>query len=276
MLQDSLYSNVFSDAIESEETLNVEIRNQVELRTDTIAKDEPRHSGVHMPFTIEQSDSVFGLLLFCFLFFTHIYNGGYTFLKENVGLLMPWDKNDRIHRLTTTKEIFYSYFLVFQAIVLVAIAAYDIFIENDRSVDAVKGPFVTIILFIIFIGLFFGLKDLLYRFLGYLFDNKKPVAVLRRIYIVAIEILGMLYFLPVLLLVYSPYYHFQIIIFMVILFLIVQILLFYQIIVFFIREKFNFLYLIAYLCTFEILPYIFLFVGLAYLYKIDVFNTLWH
>src|SRR5690606_2489510 len=108
-----------------------------------------------------------------------------------------------------------------------------------------------------------------------IFDEQKRMGVWRRTYIIGIEILGMLYFIPTLLLIYSNYYHLQIIIFMLILFLIVQLILFYQIIVFFIREKFNFLYLIAYLCTFEILPYIFLMIGLVYLYRIDVFNTLW-
>ena len=66
----------------------------------------------------------------------------------------------------------------------------------------------------------------------------------------------------------------EILILILILFLIVQITLFYQIIVFFIGQKFNFLYLIAYLCTFEILPYVYLAIGLIQLYRTDVFNTL--
>ncbi len=235
---------------------------------------EQRYEGDRMPFTIEQSDSIFGLLLVCFLFFTHIYNGGYAFLKENVAFLLYPEKSQRLHRQTTSKEVLYSYFLIFQSVVLASIALYDVFLESDEGLDVLHRPLLTIFLFMLLLGVFLGIKDLIYRFLGYIFDQQKEVSQLRRAFIISIEVLGIVYLVPVLLIVYSPYYHFQIIVFMVILFLIVQILLFYQIIIFFIREKFNFLYLIAYLCTFEILPYIFLFIGLAYLYRIDVFNTL--
>ncbi len=273
---DSLHRDSFPSGPLAGELTGFAYRDAADLyKAETVEVDKSRHEGNRMPFTIEQTDGVFGLLLLCFLFFTHIYNGGYTFLKENISLLFTFDKKERIHRQTTSKEALYSYFLVFQAVVLMAIAIYDIFIETNSSVDGVRRPFVTILLFMVLIGLFFGIKDFIYRILGYVFDQGKQMAIWRRICVIAIEILGILYFIPTLLLVYSQYYHWQIIIFMIILFLFVQILLFYQIIIFFIREKFNFLYLIAYLCTFEILPYIFLLVGLAYLYRIDVFNTLW-
>ena len=238
-------------------------------------KEKAGHDGIHIPFHIEQADGVFGLLLVCFLFFAHIYNGGIAFLKENVSLLFSSEKGQKIHRQTTVREYLYSYFLIFQTIVLISICIYNIFIEFDARSEAVQRPFISILSYIVLIGLFLGIKDVLYLMLGYIFDEQKRMGVWRRTYIIGIEILGMLYFIPTLLLIYSNYYHLQIIIFMLILFLIVQLILFYQIIVFFIREKFNFLYLIAYLCTFEILPYIFLMIGLVYLYRIDVFNTLW-
>jgi hypothetical protein len=240
-----------------------------------VRKERAGHDGVYMPFHIEQADGVFGLLLICFIFFAHIYNGGITFLKENMSLLFSSEKGKRIHSQTTVKEYLYSYFLIFQTIVLVSICIYDIFIEFDSQSEAVQRPFISILSYIALIGLFLGIKDVLYLILGYIFDEQKRIGVWRRIYIIGIEILGILYFIPTLLLIYANYYHLQIIIFMLILFLIVQLILFYQIILFFIREKFNFLYLIAYLCTFEILPYIFLMIGLVYLYRIDVFNTLW-
>lgn len=238
-------------------------------------KEKAGHDGIYIPFHIEQADGVFGLLLVCFLFFAHIYNGGIAFLKENVSLLFSSEKGQKIHRQTTVREYLYSYFLIFQTIVLISICIYNIFIEFDARSEAVQRPFISILSYIVLIGLFLGIKDVLYLMLGYIFDEQKRMGVWRRTYIIGIEILGMLYFIPTLLLIYSNYYHLQIIIFMLILFLIVQLILFYQIIVFFIREKFNFLYLIAYLCTFEILPYIFLMIGLVYLYRIDVFNTLW-
>lgn len=240
-------------------------------------KNAVGHEGTPLPFNLEKVDGIFVLLIACFLIFGHIYNGGLTFVKENISLLFSSEKTLRGDKQITTREILYSYFLLFQGIVLIAIGIYDAIIETGDVVREIRplNSMVTILLFIIVIGLFLGFKDFVYRFIGYIFDLQQAMARWRRLSVISIEILGILYFIPVLFLVYFHQYHLQILVFMLILFLIVQITLFHQIIVFFINQKFNFLYLIAYLCTFEILPYIFLSTGLIYLYRIDYFNTLW-
>jgi hypothetical protein len=236
--------------------------------------DPSRHFGNKLPFSMESTDGIFVLLLLCFLFFAHIYNGGISFLKENLSLLFLSEREKRIHKQTTIKEILYGYFLAFQAIVLTAICVYDVFVGYNSS-EVVYTPFLTVVSFILAISLFYGIKDFTYKIIGYIFDQQKLMRTWRRISIVGIEILGILYFIPTLLLIYSNYYHIEILVFMLLVFFVVQITLFYQIIVFFVNQKFNFLYLIAYLCTFEILPYIFLSTGLIYLYRTDIFNTLW-
>ncbi|MBK5722377.1 DUF4271 domain-containing protein [Dysgonomonas sp. Marseille-P4677] len=293
MVKDSIsyISNIGQDSIDYKDSIQQspfsigiikgEINGLVDRQTinntytlDDSSKKDFRHEGVRHPFAIEQSDSIFGLLLLCFVLFAHLYHGGFAHLKENISILFSSDKNKRIYGQTTAKEIIYSYFLIFQTVVLSSVCIYNIFIQLDTFSEGNGNPLVSIFSFILFICLFLGIKDFIYILFGYIFDMDREMKGWRRTYITAIEILGMLYFIPTLFLVYADYFHLQIVIFMLILFLIVQLILFYQIIVFFIREKFNFLYLIAYLCTFEILPYIFLIIGLAYLYKIDVFNIL--
>ncbi|MDR1091836.1 MAG: DUF4271 domain-containing protein [Prevotella sp.] len=236
--------------------------------------DASRHDGSKLPFSMENTDGISVLLLFCFIFFAHIYNGGISFLKENLSLLFQSEREKRMHKQTTVKEILYGYFLVFQAIVLVAVCVYDVFVEYDPAY-AVHTPFLTVITLILVIGLFLGAKDFIYKIIGYIFDQQKLMITWRRVSVVGIEILGILYFIPTLLLIYSDYYHTEILALMLLMFLVVQMTLFYQIIFFFVNQKFNFLYLIAYLCTFEILPYIFLSTGLIYLYRTDIFNILW-
>lgn len=272
-LYDSLAHISSNDLLEREvvDTIKIDTIHAVKI----LHPEQPRYEGIHLPSTIGQTDSVFGLLLLSFLFFAHIYSGGFTMLKENVRLLFSSDKTPRVHRQITANETLYSFFLIFQAIVFMSVCIYDAFVEYDSLLIGYRHPLPTILAFIIFIALFFGAKNLLYIILGYIFDRRREVAVWQRTLAVSVEILGILYFIPTLLLLYTGVYGFQIIIFMIILFLLVQITLFYQIIIFFVGEKFNFLYLIAYLCTFEILPFVYLFIGLVYLYRIDVFNTLW-
>lgn len=268
LIQDSLRQYILSsDSVEGGmDSLSIN------LQSHTSREESSRHEGKSLPFNIEQVDSIFVLLLLCFLFFAHIYNGGISFIKENISLLFSPAK--RIFKQTTAREVVYGYFLLFQTVVLISICVYDAFVEYDSS-SGPNTPLITIISFIILIGIFLGIKDIIYKVIGYVFDQQRLINTWRRVSIVSVEILGILYFIPTLLLVYSNYYHSAILAFMLILFLIVQIILFYQIIIFFVNQKFNFLYLIAYLCTFEILPYIFLSIGLIYLYRTDVFNTLW-
>ena len=272
--KDSVSRPVYSIGIIQGEISGVSSRLDTTSHTLSEKGKGVGREGVPHSFEIEQSDSVFGLLLLCFVLFAHIYKGGVSFLKRNISILFSSDNNKRIPRQTTAREIIYGYFLIFQTSVLTSVCVYDIFIQSEALLGKNETPLITIALFILFIGLFLGIKDCIYIMFGYIFDMNKLMNKLRRTYIIGIEMLGILYFIPILFLIYADYYHLQIVIFMLILFLIVQIILFYQIIAFFIREKFNFLYLIAYLCTFEILPYIFLIIGLAYLYRIDVFNIL--
>jgi hypothetical protein len=272
---DSVQRPIFSFAPIKNGIVDVVCR-QTSLQTSTSqdSNDVLRHQGTPLPFNLEQTDSIFCILLICLLFFTHIYNGGISFIKENIAYLYSPEKTFRKYGQTITKEVLYNYFLVAQSIVLVSICLYDTFFEYEKLGYSNGRTLSTIVSFIVLIALFLGIKDFIYRIVGYVFDIQKTVIVWRKSYTISVEILGILYFVPTLLLIYSNYYHGLILGFMLILFLVVQIILFYQIIAYFIEQKFNFLFLIAYLCTFEILPYVYLSMGLIYLYRTDVFNTL--
>ncbi len=208
-------------AINKSDTANiVESNNNDSLSTGTQA-DIQRYDGTNKPFTMEQADSVFGLLLLCFLLFAHIYSGGIAFLKENFSLLLSPEKGQRSsYKQTTTREVLYSYFLIFLAVVLISISVYDLLIEYyPISVTNIRKPMIVICLFIVAIGLFIGIKNIIYRILDYIFDSNSMFSVWRRTYIISLEILGILYFIPTLFLIYAGHFQFQIIIFMLILFL---------------------------------------------------------
>lgn len=276
-IDDSLRQDIFRlRQVPMGDTTNLSSHAPLYVYYTTSADNVDKHGGIPLPFALEQTDGIFGLILFCFLIFTHVYQGGFSFLKENIRLLFSPEKSQKKYRQTTTvKEVWYTYFLMFQAVVLISICLYDIFMEFSPLGKAIQTPFLTIVAFIILISIFLLLKVWIYRFIGYVFDLKFVMAGWSRSYVTIIEMLGIFCFIPTLLLIYSNYLHLEAIIVMAILFLIAQLILFYRIIIFFISEKFNFLYLIAYLCTIEILPYVFLSIGLIYLYRFDVYSILW-
>lgn len=254
-------------------TDSVNLKNILEAPPAFVQRDNAiRHDGRPLPFVLEQTDGIFALLLICFLVFSHI--GGLGFLRNNMSHLFSYEKSLRIQREANIKEVLFSYFLILQTVILVSICLYDIFLEYQPSPD-IGSPLISILSFVVVIGVFLILKSVLYQFIGYVFDLKGIARLWVRSYFVIIQILGIFYFIPTLLLVYGGYWHTQIFIFMAILFIIAQIVLFCRIIIFFIREKFNFLFLIVYLCSVEIIPYLFLGGTLFFIYKKDILNILW-
>lgn len=253
------------------------------LETDSLLVDRDRYNvdkstedfvGKKLPDTLYQSDGIFLLLLVCFLLFTHMYQGGISYLKENFALVFSATKTEKlVESQKTSGEIFYSYFLVFLAILLISISVYeglDRITFSSASVEHVRKPFLTIGAFVILISAFVFLKLAFYHFLGYIFDLGKKSTTWNQSYIFLLGVSGALCFLPTLLLVYSEIWHIIIIVFSLVLFLVVQLLLIVRILVFFFQEKYNILFLLAYFCSVEILPYVYLGFGLVYIYQHDI------
>ena len=234
-----------------------------------------RHNGIKPFFSIEQVDGVFALLLLCFLFLTHIYKGGFIFFRENAPLVFSMRKNVNQLSETTVSEFWYNFILVFQFILLSAIILFAFFLSKDNSYVP-PNSFLTIVLFMLTISLFGGIKYMIYKIIGYIFDIQEGIKIWLRSYMIMIEIMGLAAFIPVLFLVYSNYLQLALIVFFFALFIFSRLIIIYRITLFFLQENVNFLFLIAYLCSVEIIPYILLYEELLYLFKIDIISLLWH
>lgn len=237
--------------------------------------DRTGHEGIKRPFTLEGDDGIFALLLICFVFFTRIYKGGFSFFRENSRLLFSSRKSLNLFSETTTTEFWFNFILVFQTILLTSLIMFDSFLELEQY-PVPKYSFYTVSLFAVTISLFLGIKYLIYRFAGYLFNIQSHVHIWLRNYMIVLEMMGIIAFIPTLMLVYSQSFHQYLLMFFLVLFVLSRIILFYRIITFFLKAHVNFLFLIAYLCSLEIIPYFILYQILIYLYKIDIITWLWH
>lgn len=240
-----------------------------------IHEEAAGHAGIKRPFTLEGDDGIFALLLICFVFFTRIYKGGFTFFKENSRLLFSSRKSLNLFSETTTTEFWFNFILVFQTILLTSIIMFDSFLEFEQY-PVPKYSFYTVSLFTLTISAFLVLKYLIYRLAGYLFNMQSDVDVWLRNYMIVLEMMGIIAFIPTLMLVYSQSYHQYLLLFFIVLFIISRTILFYRLITFFLKARVNILFLIAYLCSLEVIPYFILYQILIYLYKIDIITWLWH
>jgi len=237
--------------------------------------EDSGYKGIERPFTLEGDDGIFALLLICFVFFTRIYKGGFSFFKENSRLLLSARKNLSMFSETTTTEFWFNFILLFQTVLLASIIMFDSFLELEQY-PVPQNSFYTVSLFTVTISIFLGIKYLLYRLAGYLFNMQSHIDIWLRNYMIVLEMMGIIAFIPTLMLVYSQNFHQYLLLFFLVLFILSRIILFYRLITFFLRAHVNFLFLIAYLCSLEIIPYFILYQILIYLYKIDIISWLWH
>lgn len=259
------------------DTVNLTTATAVDTVSTSRSLYASNKKGIELPEVLHRSDGILLLLLFCFLIIAHVYHGSLGFVKDSVLLAFSPRKAEKLDNQsqTTTSEMLFSYFLVFQAILLISISLYEGLERfTSISIGSEKTPFIHIGAFMILISVFIFLKLLLNKFVGYIFDQKSQIVVWNKTYLLLLGVLGLLCFLPTLILVYSNWWHGVIIGFSLFLFLVVQLILIFRLIIFFISQRYSVLSLVAYLLTVEIIPYIYLGLGLLYIYQIDIFNSI--
>ncbi|GAB6012345.1 DUF4271 domain-containing protein [Viscerimonas tarda] len=245
---------------------------QSQNETITVRPAE-NHDGIKPFFSLEQIDGIFSLLLLCFLLLAYIYKGGILFFKENLSFAFSTRKIVNQLNKTTASEFGYNFILIFQFVLLASISLFALFTKQDTTYIP-PNSFLIILVFMLVIFLFGMGMFLFYKFVGYLFEIQDDIKMFIRGHLVVLEIVGLLAFIPVLLLVYSSYYHEVLIGFLIVLFVISRLIIIYKTGVFFFRQNVNFLFSIAYLCNVEIIPYFLLYGGLLHLFKIDIISLL--
>lgn len=264
---------------DSTASLNFVVDSLIDAGNDSIAAhqftteiDDNRQEGIMLPNNLERVDGVFGLLLICFAFFSLV--GGINFLKENLSIFYSFKRNSDLQKDPNIRETVFLYFLVFQTIVLISIGVYAVLLDAYPNQPGASSPLLYIGIFISTIGVAFLLKLFFYRFIGYIFDMRETMKVYSRTYVIMTAVLGILFFIPILILIYSNNWHLQIDIILLSILVIGLVLLFFKVVAFFVREKFNFLFMIVYLCSAELIPYLFLGITLITLYRTDIFQVI--
>lgn len=232
------------------------------------------YSGNQIPSMLKHHDSIFLSLLLCFVLICKIIQRGYRFFFEGFRLLTTFREKKDLFNEITIKEFWGNLFLILLPSFLVSLLAYQYLQNSDDVLRQSSHIWLTLTGFILIIAGFLSLKYLFYLLIGYTFDIRDFVHQYLRAYLILLELLGILIFVPTLVYLYAGAYQQVVLIIVAILFLIIRLILFSRLIAFFFNKKVNFLFGIIYLCSVEIIPYIFIIMGFAYLYKENIFCIL--
>jgi hypothetical protein len=215
-------------------------------------------------------DLVFSLLLVLFFVFSLVFHANYrlfmkmirdiTDVKERLSLFEDIDGNETVFRS----------FMIFQSLFL---ASLTLFIAG-RSYgyiadyqDVRQNLFAIGFIFVVLFS-FYLFKQFFYKLSGGIFASPDLYKTWRTGYTAATGFWGVLLYFPVLCLAFTEI-HIRIPLFMsLFLYVLWRLVIIYKTICIFHVKGAGFLYIILYLCAQEILPLIFLYEGIIYLYNL--------
>lgn len=227
-----------------------------------------------IPNMLKQHDGIFLSLLICFLIICRILQRGHNFFMESIQMLVTLrEKKDTFNEITI-KEIWGSLFLGSLSAFLISLIFYQFIQQTDHVVRPLHHDWQTVVGFTVVVSVFFLVKYLFYSLVGYVFSMKEFIESFRKTYLMILEMFGLLAFIPALIYLYNYNFQHLMAIVTLVLFVLSHLILFSRLIAFFFNKKVNFLFGIAYLCSVEIVPYIYLAFGLSFLYKEDFFCIL--
>lgn len=214
------------------------------------------------PYRLQTDDAITGLLLFCFILTAYVFaNGKKGLFEQTKNLFSRKEHSDFLGRATAS-DLRYRVMLQLQTCIIMGIFCFNYFHDyNPQMLDRTSTYCILGIYIGIFI-LYYGIKWLIYKFLGWIFFDKYITSAWLEAYSTIIHSLGLCIFPSILLMVYSGLSASTILIIGLILVIFAKILMFHKWLTLFFKNMYGLLFLIVYFCALEILPCFLLIQGL--------------
>lgn len=222
-------------------------------------------------------DVIFCLLFCLFLTFAIVFRSYVqSFFKMIKDAFLLKERQTLFDGIIGRNTFLYRYFMTFQTLSLISIAVIAIG-KIFRLIDYTDWRMLLLKIVAVFVVtfLFYQVKQFSYFIVGYVFSEPEKYKLWKTSYNAIIGLWGISLYIPVLWLVFLKAYVFFPIILFVILYLFSRFAIIYKTIRIFHNKNSSFLYINLYLCAQEILPLVFLYEGIIYLYNIVETSALW-
>ena len=223
-------------------------------------------------------DIIFSLLLVLLITFAFVFRANFRlFVKMLKDAVFVKERSNMFDEAGVRSSSFFRNFMTFQTLFLCSIAIFAIarirgFVGNLGE----KEVFISIGIAFIVLFLFYQFKQFSYCLLGSIFAEPERYRLWKTNYNAIMGAWGILLYIPVLWLVFVGIYVTIPILLFCILYILCRFVIIYKTIRIFHRRSTGLLYISLYLCTQEILPLVFLYEGMVYLYNFIETSTLWH
>lgn len=222
-------------------------------------------------------DVIFTLLLLLIISFAIVFRSRFRLFIKMMNDLIFVKERQSLFQGTSSNDWFFRNFMTFQSLVLSGIGLFAIariYGYTDNMTETAILFSVGLIFLVLF--LFYQFKQGLYFLIGCVFASSEKYRLWKISYNAIIGTWGMLLYIPVLWLVFVGNYSVIPILLFVFFYILCRIVIIYKTIRIFHTKNTAILYISLYLCAQEILPLLFIYKGLIYLYNIMETSTLWH
>ena len=223
-------------------------------------------------------DIIFSLLLLLLIVFAFVFRANFQqFVKMLKDAVFVKERSNLFDESGPGSNSFFRNFMTFQMLFLCSIALFAIArieglvgnLSENEVLAAIGTAFVVLFLF-------YQFKQLSYYFLGGIFADPEKYRLWKTNYNAIMGTWGILLYIPVMWLVFVGIYVTIPILLFGILYILCRFAIIYKTIRIFHKKSTGLLYISLYLCTQEILPLVFLYEGMVYLYNFIETSTLWH
>jgi len=220
-----------------------------------------RAEGASIPFTMQSQGWLSLLLIFQFFIYFYAFSHFRKFWIESLKELFQTKERSSLFIDTSVKNSRQSFYLSFLTTLNLALFLY-LFISCNHV--HYENQSINILLFFGIVLLFFILRFSLLHFLQFVFfDKSTTIDSIWNSLFVLTSMLGVLLYVNVLFLIYSPFqYADYLFVAGFIFYILYVVLIAYRLIKYFYTQIYSFFYLILYLCTLEILPAVLLYITL--------------
>lgn len=223
-------------------------------------------------------DMIFSMLLVLLLAFAFVFRANYSlFLKMLRDAVFIRERKNLFDKTEGKGGLFFHYFISFQTLFLCTIALFAIGRLYGYIGHLEKKSLLSFISLLFFILLaFYQFKQWGYFLIGKVFAEPAKYKFWKTNYNAIMGTWGVLLYVPVLWLVFVGTNTIIPVIMFCIFYILCRFVIIYKTIRIFHKKSTGILYISLYLCTQEILPLVFLYEGMVYLYNFIETSTLWH
>ncbi|MDR2916733.1 MAG: DUF4271 domain-containing protein [Tannerella sp.] len=234
------------------------------------------YSGIYLHDITFSNDIVLVIVLILLSAFALIFRLNVPLFGKMISNISAGEQRQSIFETTERDSFLFNTFMTFQTLLLCSIYIFSVAVKYKYFIKPdILTTLASIGILLIFLFIFYMFKKSLYALFGHIFAEKSAYRMIFTNYQALFCTWGIFLYIPVLWILLIGKYIFTAIAMMTISYLLFRAILVFRFIHIFFNKNTGLLFLSLYLCAQEIIPLVFLYEGLIYMYNIIEINNIW-